>query len=183
MNPHINKIKKVKSIGGAHKSVGRGSIRSGRTAAGSIGPTIPLYFKSKSHYHNSCVPSPQPKAAATQIQATPSKLSQGAYSKCDVVTQDEIWKQAVNIEKKGVKSWEQNWGFLTEFDSKGRPRSAKSIPEEVVMYSDSPNIPNTNSGNYGLRLNTTIGKVMQDLEFKFNSGTRKKKLGDDLVCY
>jgi len=122
-----------------------------------------------------------PKAAATQ--ASPSKAKQGDYAKCDAVTQDEIWKQCVNREKGGVKSWKQNWGFLTEFDSTGRPRSAQSVPEEVNMFSDSPTIANTNSANYGLRLNTSIGKTMRDLEYKFNAGNRKTKLGDDLVCY
>ena len=63
----------------------------------------------------------------------------------------------------------------------GRPRSPKEIPEEVNMYST--NIPNTSGGNYGSRLNSELGQAMQQLEFNFNAGNRKKKLGNDLVCY
>lgn len=47
----------------------------------------------------------------------------------------------------------------------------------------SANVPNTNSGNYGSRLNTEMGKIMQNMEFNFNSERRKKKLGNDLICY
>jgi abhydrolase domain-containing protein 1/3 len=44
-------------------------------------------------------------------------------------------------------------------------------------------MPNTISGNYGSRVATNIGQQMQNLEFKFYAEKRRRKLGNDLVCY
>jgi len=63
----------------------------------------------------------------------------------------------------------------------GRPITPKELPTEVNMFSE--NVPNTNAGNYGGRLNTDTAQTIQSLEYRFNSHNRKKKMGDDLVCY
>jgi hypothetical protein len=55
-----------------------------------------------SDYHKTCVPAHQ-KAAA--VQAGESKFKESEYSGCDAVTQDTIWKQSVEVEKKGAEQW------------------------------------------------------------------------------
>ncbi len=63
----------------------------------------------------------------------------------------------------------------------GNPKPPKEVPTEVQMFSE--NVPNTNAGNYGSRLDTELGQTMQRLEFQFHAGHRKKKAGNDLVCF
>ncbi|XP_069105586.1 uncharacterized protein C2orf50-like isoform X2 [Argopecten irradians] len=109
------------------------------------------------------------------------KRAEAEYSKCDTVTQDRIWKQAVGKEEMCLKNWSENWGFLTEFDAKGNRKEPEPLPEKISIFSD--DVPNTNSGNYGSKVNTEVGKTMQQLEFQFYSGKRRKKMGNDLVCY
>ena len=55
------------------------------------------------------------------------------------------------------------------------------LPEKVAVFSD--NVPNTNSGNYGSRLNSEPGRTMQNLEFQFYSEQRRRKLDSEMVCY
>jgi abhydrolase domain-containing protein 1/3 len=77
---------------------------------------------------------------------------------------------------------EENWGFLTEFDDKGREKEAKTVQEEEIsVFTDE--LPNTNAGNYGYRTKKNIGEQIQNLEFKFYSDKRRRKMGDDLICY
>lgn len=133
----------------------------------------------KSAYHDSCVPkggAPAPEPAA-QGKPAPS----ADYT--DHVTQDVIWKQSVHTEKRCLKNWEGNWGFITEYDAKGQVKEKEELPEKSVMFSDDPNIPNTNSGNYGSRLGTQPAKQMQSLEHKFFSEGRRRKLPSDMICY
>jgi len=141
------------------------------------------YYKNKpskeSEFHQNCVPKQKQQPAAPPAGTDKSKESD--YAKCDAVTQDEIWKQAVNTEKHGVKEWQENWGFLADYDPKGRPKSPEELPEKVSAFSE--DVPNTNAGNFGSRLNTDIGQNIQSLEFQFNSHNRKKKMGSDLICY
>lgn len=159
------------------------SVYENRTT--SAGYRFPLQSRPRSSdFHQNCIPKEvkaHAAAASVNTQGQTSKHSEAAYGKLDAVTQDKVWKQAVDNEKKGVKSWEENWGFMTEFDAMGRPKTPNEVPEHVTTYSD--NVPNTNAGNYGGRLNTEVGQTMQSLEFKFNSQNRKKKLGNDLICY
>ncbi|XP_064652236.1 uncharacterized protein C2orf50-like isoform X2 [Lineus longissimus] len=138
---------------------------------------IPNYMKSSqpSEYHDNCVPK-------KSIPEASRNYSQGDYAKCDQVGQDTIWKQAVEGEKRGLKNWEENWGFLTEFDDKGRPKEVKTVQEEEIsQFTDE--LPNTNAGNYGYRTKKDIGQRIQNLEYKFYSDKRRRKMGDDLICY
>ncbi|XP_069105587.1 uncharacterized protein C2orf50-like isoform X3 [Argopecten irradians] len=134
----------------------------------------------------------QPKLAADASGGggggAKGKRAEAEYSKCDTVTQDRIWKQAVGKEEMCLKNWSENWGFLTEFDAKGEGitmagnrKEPEPLPEKISIFSD--DVPNTNSGNYGSKVNTEVGKTMQQLEFQFYSGKRRKKMGNDLVCY
>ena len=63
----------------------------------------------------------------------------------------------------------------------GEPKEKEEMPEKVNMFSE--DVPNTNAGNYGNRTSTEIGQAMQQMEFKFHSANRKRKMGGDLICY
>lgn len=63
----------------------------------------------------------------------------------------------------------------------GEPKEVEELPDKVNMYSGA--VPNTNSGNYGHRNTTETGQALQKLEFQFHSGNRKRKMGNDLICY
>ncbi|XP_074656491.1 ciliary microtubule inner protein 5-like isoform X2 [Tubulanus polymorphus] len=141
---------------------------------------VPNYMKASepSAYHETCIP----KRPNVQ-PATDTNHSQGDYVACDQVSQDTIWKQAVEKEKLGLKNWETNWGFIAEFDQRGEIREKPELPsvEQTSIFSES--VPNTNSANYGSRLNTEIGTKIQNLEYQFYSERRRRRLGDDMVCY
>ena len=67
------------------------------------------------------------------------------------------------------------------FALQGNPKAPEELPDQVTMFSEG--VPNTNAGNYGSRLTTPIGQTMQALEFQFNSHNRKKKMGNEMICY
>ncbi|XP_022338060.1 ciliary microtubule inner protein 5-like isoform X2 [Crassostrea virginica] len=145
------------------------------------------YSRTKpSQYHDNCIP---PERRQITTQTTEKAHKEGDYSQCDAVTQDRIWKQSVGKEGMCLKNWEENWGFLTEFDSKrnnagftmGNQKPKEELPEGVNMYSNA--VPNTNSGNYGNKVKSELGVKMQKLEHQFFGGQRKRKLGSEMVCY
>ena len=70
----------------------------------------------KSAYHTTCVPAEKKE---THIPEPSRNYSQQDYAKCDSVTQDKIWKQMVGNEKRCIKRWDENWGFLQDYDQKG----------------------------------------------------------------
>ncbi|XP_048730268.1 uncharacterized protein C2orf50-like isoform X2 [Ostrea edulis] len=140
----------------------------------------------KSQYHDNCIP---PERRQQTTQTTEKQHKEGDYSNCDAVTQDRIWKQSVGKEGMCLKNWDENWGFLTEFDSKGNkagfylgnPKPREELPENVTVFSNA--VPNTNSGNYGNKVTSEIGVKMQKLEHQFFGGQRKRKLGSEMICY
>ncbi|ELT90004.1 hypothetical protein CAPTEDRAFT_208392 [Capitella teleta] len=141
-------------------------------------------YMKKSEFHQNCIPKEvkeREAAVAASIPTGGAKVGDATFAKLDVVTQDTIWKQCVNVEKKGAQEWAKNWGFLTEFDEKGEPRPPKEEPEKVTQFSDI--LPNTNAGNYGSRLTTPVAQNIQDLEHRFNSQNRRRKLDNEMVCY
>ncbi|KAK3759082.1 hypothetical protein RRG08_010696 [Elysia crispata] len=130
----------------------------------------------KGGYRDSCAP----KSTAPPPQ--PGRVAnEGDYNSCNAVIQDVIWKQSVQSERRCLKNWQEDWGFLTDFDPKGNIKDKEELPEKSNMFSD--NIPNTNSGNYGNRVSSEPGKTMQSLEFKFFSEGRRKKLPKEMICY
>ncbi|XP_063408135.1 uncharacterized protein C2orf50 homolog isoform X3 [Mytilus trossulus] len=154
-------------------------------AAKSVGRFSHEYY-SKTAYHENCVPSDR-RDQATQVSAD-KKRQEGDYVQCDAVKQDTIWKESVTGEKRCLKNWSSDWGFLTDFDSKGdggitmgNQLEKDPLPEKASIFSS--DMPNTNSGNYGSRVNTDVGRQMQNLEYKFYAEKRRRKLGKELVCY
>lgn len=77
--------------------------------------------------------------------------------------------------------WETQWGFVLELDPKGDPKPRKELPEKVSLYSNS--LPNTDGTSYGSRLNTDCGRRIQNLETRFYSANKKRKMGSDLICF
>ncbi|XP_060586687.1 uncharacterized protein C2orf50-like isoform X2 [Ruditapes philippinarum] len=146
-----------------------------------IGGMMFSYFQ-KSQYHDSCIP-----AEKRQLPPETKSYREAEYSNCDQVSQDTIWKQAVGTERRCLKNWEESWGFLAEFDaqilagSKGNVKEPEPLPEKSTQFSD--HVPNTNSGNYGNRVNTDIGTAMAKMEHQFYSDRRRRKLGGDMICY
>lgn len=138
----------------------------------------------KSQYHDSCVPAEKRQIAT---ETAPKTQREGEISKTNLVAKDTIWKQSVDTERRCLKNWETNWGFLAEFDaqilrgSKGNPKEPQKIPEKASIFSDS--VPNTNSGNYGNKVGTPLGQAMTKMEYKFYSERRRRKMGSDMVCY
>ena len=78
-----------------------------------------------------------------------------------------------------VQAHHQSYISLLIFQ--GEPKEKEELPERVNMFSE--NVPNTNAGNYGNRTSTEIGQTMQQLEFKFHSANRKRKMGSEMICY
>lgn len=68
-----------------------------------------------------------------------------------------------------------------KFLLQGNMVEKEELPEKISIFSE--NVPNTNSGNYGCRHNTEPAKMMQNMEFKFYSDRRRRKMGSDMVCY
>ncbi len=60
-----------------------------------------------SEFHQTCVPAGQRQRAeqAAREQVAAGGKKQPDEIKANVVTQDEIWKQSVNVEKKGARQW------------------------------------------------------------------------------
>jgi len=128
-----------------------------------------------SAYHNTCIPKKPQVAPPTQTH------TEGDYVGCDQVSQDKIWKQAVEKEWSGKKEWDATWGFMTEFDAKGEVKEKEEKPDSITRFSD--NVPNTNSGNYGSRNKTDVGLEIQNLEHKFYAKERRRRMDNDLLCY
>lgn len=72
----------------------------------SAGYRLPLQSRprSSSEYHQNCIPADK-RAPPPAPTATSTKQSDSDNPKLDAVTQDTIWKQAVDAEKTGVKQW------------------------------------------------------------------------------
>ena len=76
------------------------------------------FLLTSSEYHQKCIPAEVRKMAEAS-QASPTKpLSDSEVAKLNVVAQDAVWTERVVQEKQGAQSWEENWGFMAQFDPK-----------------------------------------------------------------
>ncbi|PAA72521.1 hypothetical protein BOX15_Mlig028872g1 [Macrostomum lignano] len=135
------------------------------------------YFN-KSQYHERCVPAQSTQAAAA---AAEKPLTSAELRKMDAVGQDKVWRQYVENESRHNKQWEQNWGFMAEFDQKGNKKERKVLAEESTVFSTS--FPNTDAGNYGHRVNTATGQRLMEMQRKFDAANKRSKPDKDIVCY
>ncbi|KAK3745715.1 hypothetical protein QZH41_020275 [Actinostola sp. cb2023] len=82
-----------------------------------------------SFYHDKCTP----KYIKERVKSAPPRTySQREYAKCDVVREDEIWKNECKNERKMIRKWEENWGFLADYDQKIRNFKIQSQEEKNV---------------------------------------------------
>ena len=72
----------------------------------SAGYRLPIQSRPRSsEFHQNCIPK-EVKAQKAKVEAAPTgKHPEGEFSNCDAVTQDKIWKQCVETEKNGAKTW------------------------------------------------------------------------------
>jgi hypothetical protein len=77
------------------------------TSAGYRFPLIKHRPSSSSDFHQNCIPKEVKAREAAIAASVPAgaKVSEAEFAKLDVVTQDKIWKQSVDIEKKGALEW------------------------------------------------------------------------------
>merc|ERR1711936_1388577 len=99
----------------------------GKMSGGSVVASYMLATR-KSQYHENCAPkttAPPPELVAQ------GKPKEGDLAKCDAVTQDVIWKQSVHAERRCLKNWEDDWGFITDYDAKGNIKEKEELPEKA----------------------------------------------------
>ncbi|CAL8285720.1 unnamed protein product [Lota lota] len=82
--------------------------------------------------------------------------------KSDPGKQDQIWREYVQTEMRGVREWEKNWSFLKNYDQLGRPRVEEPLPSYVSLFSDQ--VPNTTNQMLGSRMSTPLGKELMRLD-------------------
>ncbi|XP_074548282.1 ciliary microtubule inner protein 5 isoform X2 [Halichoeres trimaculatus] len=96
--------------------------------------------------------------------------------KSDTVKQDRAWTELVRGERRGVREWEKNWGFLMNYDQLGQPKPEKPPPSYVPLFSG--RVPNTTNQMFGSRLSTPLGSELVKLDrlLIWSVGIRKRKL-------
>ncbi|PAA63451.1 hypothetical protein BOX15_Mlig032332g3 [Macrostomum lignano] len=134
--------------------------------------------KQKQQHAKAAKPYRRPEAA---MEASNARAGTGHQDGKDAVNQDKIWRQFLENEQRLDKQWEQNWGFICEFDPKGNPKTKKVLPEEASVYSEK--VPNTDAGNYGNRLATEAGQRVAQMQAKFETQNRRSKPDKDIICY
>ncbi|KAM9842985.1 ciliary microtubule inner protein 5 [Aulostomus maculatus] len=76
----------------------------------------------------------------------------------DPVKQDQVWKELVWGERRGVREWEKNWSFLRNYDQRGQLKTPESFPGYVSLFSD--RVPNTTNQMFGSRLSSPLGREL-----------------------
>uniref|UniRef100_A0A3Q3WBI8 Uncharacterized protein n=1 Tax=Mola mola TaxID=94237 RepID=A0A3Q3WBI8_MOLML len=93
----------------------------------------------------------------------------------DTVKQDQVWKDVVWNERRGVREWEKNWGFLRNYDHMEPSRSSTSLSSEHVS--------NTSNEMFGSRLSTPLGLevVRLDRLLLWSGSHHKRKQDPELL--
>ncbi|KAM6968917.1 ciliary microtubule inner protein 5 [Tautogolabrus adspersus] len=101
----------------------------------------------------------------------------------DPVKQDRVWRELVVGERRRVREWETNWGFLTEYDQMGHPKSPEPLPSNVSCFPD--RVPNTTNQMFGSRLSTPLGSelVRLDRRLLWSGNYYKRKLDPEMLPY
>ncbi|XP_070777163.1 uncharacterized protein C2orf50 homolog [Enoplosus armatus] len=101
----------------------------------------------------------------------------------DPVKRDQVWKELVCSERRGVREWEKNWHFLRNYDQMGQLKSEEPLPSYVPLFSD--RVPNTTNRMFGSRLSTQLGSELVRLDRLLpwsGSHHRRKQDPDMLPC-
>lgn len=104
---------------------------------------------------------------------------QSAY-RWNAVKEDLTWREGLWRERRGVKEWERNWGFLRGYDQLGRPKFEKPPPTNTTPFSD--RMPNTANRVYGSRLSTPLAVqiVLMDRLLVGRANHRRQKINFDM---
>ncbi|KAM8737579.1 ciliary microtubule inner protein 5 [Acanthopagrus schlegelii] len=124
----------------------------------------------------------QPPAAERTRRAQGEAPSQELQQdKIDPVKKDHLWKELVWTEKRGVREWEKNWGFLQHYDQMGQLKPQEPLPSYVTLFSD--RTPNTTNQMLGSRLSTPLGSELVKLDrLGLLSGSHhKRKLDPEML--
>ncbi|XP_054052440.1 uncharacterized protein C2orf50 homolog isoform X1 [Rissa tridactyla] len=122
--------------------------------------------------------STQPRRAVVAQPATRARAAEQAALQQDQVQQDRIWREAVEAEQKGRKIWYQNWSFLKDYDQMGNKKEQKPLPNYMPVFSSK--VPNSTNQMIGSRMDSELGRALVNMDYFFNSGTRKRKLEGEL---
>ncbi|XP_041668576.1 uncharacterized protein C2orf50 homolog [Cheilinus undulatus] len=101
--------------------------------------------------------------------------------KTDPEQQDRLWKELVWGERRKVREWEKNWGFLRNYDQMGQLKPSEPLPSDASLYSD--RVPNTTNQVFGSRLSTPLGSELVRLDrlLLWSGGYRKHKLDQEML--
>ncbi|XP_042244659.1 uncharacterized protein C2orf50 homolog [Thunnus maccoyii] len=134
--------------------------------------------------------SSETRPISTQPPADKSRYAKGdavsaAHNpdRSDTVKQDQVWKESVWSERRGVREWEKNWNFLRNYDQMGQLKSKEPLPSYVSLFSD--RVPNTTNQMFGSRLSTPLGSELVKLDrlLLWSAGHRKRKQDPEMLPY
>ncbi|XP_033844610.2 uncharacterized protein C2orf50 homolog [Periophthalmus magnuspinnatus] len=99
----------------------------------------------------------------------------------DPVKQDLLWRELVWSERRGVKEWEKNWGFLMKYDHLGCQKQETPLPSYVSFFSG--NVPCTNNQMFGSRLSSPAGQELLRLDrlLFLSSNNQRRKLDPEML--
>ncbi|XP_034530173.1 uncharacterized protein C2orf50 homolog isoform X2 [Notolabrus celidotus] len=125
--------------------------------------------------------SSQPAADRSRHVRGDKESTRETLEKSDTVKQDQVWKEVVWGERRGVKEWEKNWGFLRNYDQMGQLKPEKTLPSYVPLFSDC--VPNTTNQMCGSRLSTPLGSELVRLDrlLLWSAGKHKRKLDPEML--
>jgi hypothetical protein len=125
---------------------------------------------------------PRPPAKSEHQSSSGRKSAPLPRQPADPLNEDRIWTETLLNQRRRNAVWETHWGFLTEFDPLGRPKQVRRLPNDAVS-AYSTTVPLTDSRQYGSRVATPVGHKLQALEFSLYANNRKRRLGNEFVCY
>ncbi|XP_023126397.1 uncharacterized protein C2orf50 homolog [Amphiprion ocellaris] len=99
----------------------------------------------------------------------------------DGFKRDEVWKEMVWKERRGVLEWEKNWGFLRNYDQMGQLKPEEPLPTYVSLFSD--RFPNTSNQIFGSRMSTPLGRELVRLDrlLLFQTNHHKRKQDPEML--
>ncbi|XP_056152499.1 uncharacterized protein C2orf50 homolog [Lampris incognitus] len=114
-------------------------------------------------------PGPAPQRAAS-AQDVPEKTRNGRREdgprrhadSSDAVKRDQLWRDFVRTEMRGVREWEKNWGFLKQYDQMGQLKPETPLPSPVLLFSDC--LPKTTNQTFGSRVSTPLGRELMRMD-------------------
>nr|XP_019940366.1 PREDICTED: uncharacterized protein C2orf50 homolog [Paralichthys olivaceus] len=83
-------------------------------------------------------------------------------ARSDPATRDQLWRELVWSERRGLREWEKNWSFLRDYDQMGQLKPEEPLPSYTSLFSD--RVPNTTTQMLGSKLSTPHGRELVRLD-------------------